>query len=72
MQVSDLFYFACPFTNSSSLLIDRLLGDAYEQIEEMDLSLAMYVCAFETNQDFTPIHQLETVITEKPIRRSTH
>jgi hypothetical protein len=40
------------------------LGDAYEQLKELDLSLAMYVCALETNQNFAPIHQLETVLTE--------
>ncbi len=45
-------------------MIDRLLGDAYKQLGEIDLSLAMYTCALEINQDFTPIYQLETVITE--------
>ncbi|CAF1160680.1 unnamed protein product [Rotaria sordida] len=42
----------------------RLIGDAYEQIHDLDLSLAAYEYALEINQDFSPIYQLETVITE--------
>ncbi|CAF3602836.1 unnamed protein product [Rotaria sordida] len=42
----------------------RLIEDAYDQIHDLDLSLAAYECVLEINQDFSPIYQLETVITE--------
>ncbi|CAF4872024.1 unnamed protein product, partial [Rotaria sp. Silwood1] len=39
----------------------RFMGDAYEQMNDMDMALAVYACALELNKDFTPIYQLETV-----------
>ena len=37
-------------------------------MQDMDLALAMYSCALDINQYFTPIYQFETVITENRMK----